>query len=136
MRKVSPLPVALTNNASTIWNYTNPLAPVPRGFDPRPELRRDNTTLTIIIVGLNAVTYENKVNDPLFNATVPMEVKGLDSKGGRPIRTLYYASKFARALACQEQVSEMKLSPCGFALTTYSINFATNFLPGRTSAPN
>ena len=76
-------------------------------------MRRDNTTLTMIIVGLNAVSYENKVNDPLFNATVPMEVKGLDSKGGRPIRTLYYASKFARALACQEQYQFCYKLPSG-----------------------
>jgi len=68
-------------------------------------MRRDNTTLTIIIVGLNAVTYQNKVKDPLFNATIPMEIKTLSSTGSRPIRTLYLAAKFARALACQEQVS-------------------------------
>lgn len=52
------------------------------------------------------MTYVNKVKDPLFNATVPVELRGTDSKGGRPLRTLYFASKVARALACQEQVSQ------------------------------
>ncbi|KAJ8117285.1 hypothetical protein OPT61_g1490 [Boeremia exigua] len=94
-------------------NYTNPLAPVIREFDPRPELRRDNTTLTIIIIGLNAITYENKVNDPLFNATVPMEYAGIDNHGGRPVRDIYFASKLARALACQEQYQFCYKLPTG-----------------------
>ncbi|KAF2626873.1 hypothetical protein BU25DRAFT_491794 [Macroventuria anomochaeta] len=106
-------PNLIKRGVCTIWNYTNPLAPVARGFDPRPELRRDDTTLTIIFVGLNAVTYQNKVHDPLFNATVPMEAKGIDSTGGHPIRTLYYASKFARALACQEQYRFCYKPPSG-----------------------
>ncbi|KZM26287.1 hypothetical protein ST47_g2591 [Ascochyta rabiei] len=99
-------------NTNTIWNYTNPLAPVPRGFNPRPELRRDNTTLTMIIVGLNAVTYENKVKDPLFNATMLTEVKGLGSKGGRPIRTLHYQFCYKLASGKDEctELGELPLS--------------------------
>lgn len=82
------------------------MAPVLPGFDPRPEIRRDNTTLTILIVGLNNVHYQNKVNDPLFNATLPMERTGRDNEGGEPVITMYYPTRHGRALACQEQVSQ------------------------------
>ncbi|KAH6638205.1 hypothetical protein C7974DRAFT_156147 [Boeremia exigua] len=97
----------------TVHNYTNPLAPVYRGFDPRPELRRDNTTLTIIIVGLNSVTYLNKVRDPLFNATIPVESVGIDSQGGRPVQNIYLSNRYAQALACQEQYQFCYKLPTG-----------------------
>lgn len=58
----------------------------------------------MIFVGLNAVAYQNKVNDPLFNATVPVEAQLLDSKGKTGLRTVYMVPKIARALGCQEQV--------------------------------
>jgi hypothetical protein len=50
----------------TFTNYTNPLAPYQRGFEPRPEILRENHTLTLIAVGLNNNDYSNPVRDPLF----------------------------------------------------------------------
>lgn len=64
-----------------------------------------------------------------------MEVRGIDTQGGRPVRTLYYASKFARALACQEQVSRFIPYPQN-PLICPSINSATSCPAVMTSVPD
>jgi hypothetical protein len=89
----------------TYTNYTNPLAPYPGGFQPRPEILRENHTLTIIAVGLNSNTYSNTVEDPLFKADQPVMSGYIGSGGERITMERYTALLFSRALGCQEQVS-------------------------------
>jgi hypothetical protein len=98
----------LTFFKRTYTNYTNPLAPYPGGFEPRPEMLRENHTLTIIEVGLNSNTYSNIVEDPLFKADQPVMHGYVGSGGERITLERYKAQLFSRALGCQEQVSTVE----------------------------
>jgi hypothetical protein len=89
----------------TFTNYTNPLAPYPRGFEPRLEILRENHTLTLIAVGLNNNKYINPVQDPLFKAIRPSPITTFGLHGEILSMKTYEAELYARALGCQEQVS-------------------------------
>jgi hypothetical protein len=89
----------------TFTNYTNPLALYQRGFEPRPEILRENHTLMLIAVGLNNNDYSNPVRDPLFKAIRPIATYALGSNGEKLGMERYEAELYARALGCQEQVS-------------------------------
>jgi hypothetical protein len=89
---------------STITNYTNPLAPVRITFEPRPEILRENRTLTLISIGLNGHQYNTEVYDPLFNATIGEPYDFLDPSGGTYTKDRYRSGWVGRAMGCQEQV--------------------------------
>jgi hypothetical protein len=117
----------------TYTNYTNPLAPYPGGFEPRPEILRENHTLTIIAVGLNSNTYSNTVEDPLFKADEPVMHNYFGSGGERITMERYTAQLFSRALGCQEQVSIVERPSFQQALNYDSINFVTDSLQAKNS---
>jgi hypothetical protein len=71
------------------------------GINPIPEMRRNDTDISLAAVWLNDVVYEAPVNDPLFSAHKPwIYTPG----GGYPNQTQYKSDNRAGVVGCAQQV--------------------------------
>ncbi|KAJ4363717.1 hypothetical protein N0V95_001032 [Ascochyta clinopodiicola] len=87
----------------TFYNYSNPKAPVASSFSPIPELKRENSTLVLIYVGSNSVSYNNPVNDPFFNATQPIDATFVNAGGELVSKPVFISNHEGQFMGCQDQ---------------------------------
>jgi hypothetical protein len=104
---------------------------VTKGFEPRPELLRENHTLTLISIGLNDRLYNLPVHDPLFRAEFPSDTPVLGSNGEIFRKERYSSIVFSRALGCQEQVSNTGKSPSRIDAKLYQYQFCHKLPSGE-----
>jgi hypothetical protein len=59
-------------------------------------------------VGSNSVAYNNPVNDPLFNATQPLDATFVNAEGKLVEKSVYISNHEGQFMGCQDQVSNTK----------------------------
>ncbi|KAJ4992126.1 hypothetical protein SVAN01_02447 [Stagonosporopsis vannaccii] len=87
----------------TFYNYSNPKAPVSASFSPIEELKRENSTLVLIYVGSNSVSYNSPVKDPFFNATQPVGATFVNAAGQLVEKPVYISNHEGQFMGCQDQ---------------------------------